>query len=323
MKTTNNIRTVPSFPKCDRVSIPPDIRYCITSMFDLPHGDIYQFIAKDKINITQVIDESLISLETLPKILQLEQMLDFKLSDDLNKNLYYFRYIESIPLNFRDIASREWPKRHLYKAAYKTLENALYKYKWYKKQHSYSIEKVVNYLKAKQIKNKPKKNLPSERSILKKSINTLQIIAGKEFVSQFLNGDEIHVSGHKHEYTLKKKNVQLTHSEWIHIPFYLGYRKKNSNEKYKPICVIFPNMPVLDQVASFLLYIKSGKEEELLSVANELSDVSTNNAEVVYGVDRTLENALFDRFLSRIDKEDLYLTRALFDAGLDAFVENF
>jgi len=108
------------------------------------------------------------------------------------------------------------------------------------------------------------------KRVLNKSLNGLKSFMGEEPVRAFVSGEEVKVEGQKFDYVMKKSMSLIKYTKEInslHIPYNLSIYTK-SGEYITKICVVFPGSPVLDQVLSLYLMVKSGREEELLRAGN-------------------------------------------------------
>lgn len=106
--------------------------------------------------------------------------------------------------------------------------------------------------------------------IFNKSFNVLNKFLGNEQTKSFIKKEEIKIEGNLFNYIIINKGNLLKNTikmDGLHIPFTLKlYNKKW--EYLSELCVVFPGSPVLDQVLSVYLMIKSGEEETLLKSAN-------------------------------------------------------
>lgn len=108
------------------------------------------------------------------------------------------------------------------------------------------------------------------RRIFNKSLAGLKSFLGSSNTSAFISGNEVTIEGELFDYKLKKTMDLLKYTEFIngiHIPYDLAIYTK-SGEYITKMCVVFPGSPVLDQVLSVYLMIKSGQERTLLTTGN-------------------------------------------------------
>ena len=123
--------------------------------------------------------------------------------------------------------------------------------------------------------NKSRPMPKKDRQILKRSIKFLSKLAGPEPTRIFLGGGEIKFQGKHVDYTIKKT------CRWQHGHSVLSIIDKTSSEHLSDVCVYTDDVPILDHVASILLHIQAGKEEDILTTGN-LYNVSDKAKEIDY-----------------------------------------
>ena len=119
---------------------------------------------------------------------------------------------------------------------------------------------------------KEKKERKQTRNIIKKSINGLKKFVPYNNIKSFINGAGFEVIGHKYKWVISKKEHYTVEKyskilNSIHIPYELKLYSKE-NEFLADLCVTFSGCPILDQILSTVLHIKSGDEDGLLENCN-------------------------------------------------------
>ena len=114
---------------------------------------------------------------------------------------------------------------------------------------------------------KPKK---THRNPLKRSIKLLTSIIGAEPTRVFINREAIRFEGSLAVY-------QLTLTGGLHVQHGGAtldiYGKDDPEQKLCRLCIYTPGVPVCDHVASIVMHIRSGQEEDILTIGNAF-DVS-------------------------------------------------
>lgn len=111
------------------------------------------------------------------------------------------------------------------------------------------------------------------KSVVKKSLRTLERLAGSETTRLFVRGEEIIVQGKEFSFRFQKNpefNTVLasaTPEHRRHISFKLDLLTA-TGDYLATGCVYVPDTPVLDQVTGLMLHIRSGNEQEIVRVTN-------------------------------------------------------
>jgi hypothetical protein len=113
-----------------------------------------------------------------------------------------------------------------------------------------------------------------ERKIIKRSVRFLSKLIGSETTRVFIGGHKVCFEGRHAIYELKREsNLMNSHG---------GFRALSIFDKDHPdlhlcdICIATPNVPLLDHVASIIMHIQAGEEEEILRIGNpsNVSDIA-------------------------------------------------
>jgi len=117
-----------------------------------------------------------------------------------------------------------------------------------------------------------KKEFKSIKRMLNKSINTIKTFLPNNDINAFIKGNEFTIEGKLFNYKIKKKkNYSLLQKKdnlsSYHIPYNLKLLSKNNNF-IADMCITFDGCPILDQILSLYMMIKSNKEEEVIKGSN-------------------------------------------------------
>jgi hypothetical protein len=106
----------------------------------------------------------------------------------------------------------------------------------------------------------------NERRVIKRSYKFLTKLIGQDTTRMFIGGNAIRFEGKHAIYELKKMST-------LNNP-HGGYRalavfsKENPDLMLCEICIYSQNVPLLDHVASLILHIRAGEEEDILRIGN-------------------------------------------------------
>lgn len=119
---------------------------------------------------------------------------------------------------------------------------------------------------------KKKKERKKTRNVIKKSLNGLKKFLPYDKILAFVNGGQFEITGPKYKWIIKKKDhYGIEKYSRILDSFHIPYELKvytHQNEFLADLCVTFKGCPILDQILSTLLHIKSGDEDGLLYNCN-------------------------------------------------------
>ncbi len=151
---------------------------------------------------------------------------------------------------------------------------------------------------AKKNKKKEKKKLRLAKRMLNKSIETLTSFIGRNDLHCFIGGDEFQIEGKLFNYKVKKKEqyklIQTQGLQNIHIPYNLDLYDKD-DEYLANMCVTFNGCPILDQILSVYLMIKSDDEIALINKTNfsKRSDAWEGNKNLEEHYERFSKGGMF------------------------------
>ncbi len=105
-----------------------------------------------------------------------------------------------------------------------------------------------------------------QRRAIKRSVKFLTKLVGHDTTRMFISGDRVRFEGQHAVYELQKvSNLSNPHG---------GYRALSVFDKEHPelmlcnICIYTPDVPLLDHVASLVMHIRAGEEDEILKIGN-------------------------------------------------------
>lgn len=105
-----------------------------------------------------------------------------------------------------------------------------------------------------------------ERRVIKRSVKFLTKLVGHDTTRMFISGDRVRFEGQHAIYELQKvTRLNNPHG---------GYRALSVFSKEHPdlmlcnICIYTPKVPLLDHVASLVMHIRAGEENEILKIGN-------------------------------------------------------
>ncbi len=111
-----------------------------------------------------------------------------------------------------------------------------------------------------------RERVKQERKVIKRSVKFLNRLIGTDTTRMFIGGDRIRFEGQHAIYELQKmSNLMQSHG---------GFRALSVFDKEHPelllcqLCINTPNVPLLDHVASLVMHIKAGEEDQILKIGN-------------------------------------------------------
>ena len=123
-----------------------------------------------------------------------------------------------------------------------------------------------------------KKKLPTSKKtpgikILNKSLKSIRKFIPEKDLKVFLNNMEMIVFGKEFNWGFKLKNRKdlITYSDYLDsssISWDLNLYTKDTDIKIARSCIVFKGCPILDQVLSVYLMIKSNREDEIIKNSN-------------------------------------------------------
>ena len=97
---------------------------------------------------------------------------------------------------------------------------------------------------------------------------------GKQFIKQ-MRKNGIIIEGQYFNYKFKVKDRELIskskHLDNFSIAYDLNVLAKDTGEELTSLCIVYPGMPICDEISTNILFIRSGEEDTLLAKANHLS----------------------------------------------------
>lgn len=110
------------------------------------------------------------------------------------------------------------------------------------------------------------------RRAVRRSIDLYARFRGMNEVRRFMRGEEIEFEGELYKYRVKKtlKVLQQTmNPSGVHIPYSLRVADKLTGKNLASGCVIFPSLPVIDQLLALSFHIQDPEDErELIKTTN-------------------------------------------------------
>lgn len=105
-----------------------------------------------------------------------------------------------------------------------------------------------------------------ERRVIKRSVKFLNRLIGSDTTRMFIGGDRIRIEGQHAVYEIgKESNLLESHG---------GFRALSVFDKEYPdlmlcqLCINTPGVPLLDHVASLVMHIRAGEEDQILTIGN-------------------------------------------------------
>lgn len=136
------------------------------------------------------------------------------------------------------------------------------------------VENVRSDREVKDMRARLRERVKDERRVIKRSVKFLTKLVGSDTTRMFLSGDRIRFEGRHAIYELQKQsNLMESHG---------GFRALSVFDKDHPdlllcqLCINTPEVPLLDHVASLILHIQAGEEDQILNIgnANNINDAA-------------------------------------------------
>ena len=122
--------------------------------------------------------------------------------------------------------------------------------------------------------NKTKKKTRKIDSKFIKSYTFLTKVLSLDHIKQ-MRKDGIIIEGQYFNYKFKVKDQELiSKSKYLDnfsIAYDLSVLAKDTGEELTSLCIVYPGMPICDEISTNILFIRSGEEDTLLAKANHLS----------------------------------------------------
>ena len=122
--------------------------------------------------------------------------------------------------------------------------------------------------------NKTKKKTRKIDSKFIKSYTFLTKVLSLDHIKQ-MRKDGIIIEGQYFNYKFKVKDRELIskskHLDNFSIAYDLNVLAKDTGEELTSLCIVYPGMPICDEISTNILFIRSGEEDTLLAKANHLS----------------------------------------------------
>lgn len=107
-----------------------------------------------------------------------------------------------------------------------------------------------------------------------KSYTFLTKVLSLDHIKQ-MRKNGIIIEGQYFNYKFKVKDKELIskskHLDNFSIAYDLMVLAKDTGEELTSLCIVYPGMPICDEISTNILFIRSGEEDELLAKANHLS----------------------------------------------------
>ena len=126
------------------------------------------------------------------------------------------------------------------------------------------------------------KKVPSKKKKKTRKIDS-KFIKSYTFLTKVLSLDHIKqmrkngiiIEGQYFNYKFKVKDRELIskskHLDNFSIAYDLNVLAKDTGEELTSLCIVYPGMPICDEISTNILFIRSGEEDTLLAKANHLS----------------------------------------------------
>ena len=126
----------------------------------------------------------------------------------------------------------------------------------------------------KRVPNKKKKKTRKIDSKFIKSYTFLTKVLSLDHIKQ-MRKNGIIIEGQYFNYKFKVKDRELIskskHLDNFSIAYDLIVLAKDTGEELTSLCIVYPGMPICDEISTNILFIRSGEEDTLLAKANHLS----------------------------------------------------
>lgn len=110
------------------------------------------------------------------------------------------------------------------------------------------------------------------RRAVRRSIAIYAGLRGMDEIRRFIAGEPIELVGHLYDYRMQKRGsiVQQTMNPGsVHIPYQLNLIEKGTRKVLSSGCVVFRNLPVIDQMLSLAFHLQNVDDEiRLLDTTN-------------------------------------------------------
>ncbi len=105
-----------------------------------------------------------------------------------------------------------------------------------------------------------------DRGVIKRSARFLSKLIGAEATRLYVGGEAIRIEGRHAIFELKKRsNLMSAHGGWAAMAV---FHKDHPDLHLCDICIFTSDVPLLDHIASIVMHIQSGHEEDILSIGN-------------------------------------------------------
>ena len=136
------------------------------------------------------------------------------------------------------------------------------------------MQNFVTRSVGKRVLNKKKKKTRKIDSKFIKSYTFLTKVLSLDHIKQ-MRKNGIIIEGQYFNYKFKVKDKELIskskHLDNFSIAYDLNVLAKDTGEELTSLCIVYPGMPICDEISTNILFIRSGEEDTLLAKANHLS----------------------------------------------------
>ena len=136
------------------------------------------------------------------------------------------------------------------------------------------MQNFVTRSVGKRVPNKKKKKTRKIDSKFIKSYTFLTKVLSLDHIKQ-MRKNGIIIEGQYFNYKFKVKDRELIlkskHLDNFSIAYDLNVLAKDTGEELTSLCIVYPGMPICDEISTNILFIRSGEEDTLLAKANHLS----------------------------------------------------
>lgn len=120
--------------------------------------------------------------------------------------------------------------------------------------HSDDIKRTVQYIQ---------REIKKDRKIIKRSVKFAQKLLGHDTTRMFISGDGIRIEGNHCLYEIKKYGRMLDgHGATLSV------FTKEGDIHLCNMCIFTPKVPLMDHVASLVMHIRAGEEDEIFKAGN-------------------------------------------------------
>ena len=110
------------------------------------------------------------------------------------------------------------------------------------------------------------------RRVVRRSVDLYARFRGMDEVRRFMRGEELIYRGEHYNYAVRKREsilAQAMQPESPHIPYTLRLADKQTGKYLASGCVVFPSLPIFDQLLALAFHIQDPDEEiKLLRTTN-------------------------------------------------------